>query len=351
MRAFQIDGPGVVTEISAPVPEIAEDEALIRIIYSGICATDMEILGGEMALIRDGSIRYPVRFGHEYSGVIEKVGSAVTKFKPGDHVLSDSGIACGKCPACARGNYQGCKDARSVGTVHCWDGSFAEYMHVPERHLYRLPDDLDMMEAALIEPSGIALEGLKRGGNLEGKTVVVVGTGTIGMTAVAMARHYKPAKVILVGRTDGKLEIGRKLGADVTINARREDVVEAVQRETNGLGAEMVLETSGNLDAVNQCVLSACYGGTVSFIGFYESGIDAFPIDVVVSRKITVGGVMGDYGTPAQVIRILEKDKIDLKPIISHVITMDELPGVMMNPGRLQGDRIKVMVRIAEDYT
>ena len=126
MRAFQIDGPGVVSEISVPVPEIAEDEVLIRIAYSGICATDYEILGGEMALIREGKIRYPVRFGHEWSGTVEKVGGKVTKFKPGDHVLSDSGISCGKCPVCKEGRYFSCKNKRSVGTVNCWDGSFAE---------------------------------------------------------------------------------------------------------------------------------------------------------------------------------------------------------------------------------
>lgn len=349
MRAFQIEGPGIVKEISVPVPEIAEDEALIRIIYSGICATDMEILGGEMALVREGYIRYPVRFGHEYSAVVEKVGSAVKNLKVGDHVLSDPAVTCGKCEACKAGNYQGCKLAKSVGTVNCWDGSFAEYMHVPERHLHKLPDDLDMMEAALIEPSGIALEGLKLGGDLEGKNIVVVGTGAIGMTTVAMARHFKPKKIILVGRTDGKLAIGKELGADVVINSTKEDAVEAVMRET-GYGAEMVLETSGNLEAVNQCVRFSRYGGTVSFIGFYEGGVDAFPIDLLVSRKLRVGGVMGDYGTPSQVIRILEKEKINLKPIVSHVITMDELAEVMMNPGILKGDRIKIMVKVKQDY-
>ena len=349
MRAFHIEGPGAVKEICVPVPEIAEDEALIRIVYSGICATDYEILGGEMALIREGKIKYPVRFGHEYSAVVEKVGSKVKNFKVGDHVLSDSGIACGKCPACLEENYAGCKNSKSVGTVNCWDGSFAEYMHVPERHLFKLPPDMDMRNCALIEPSCIALEGLKRGGKLAGKHVLVIGTGAIGMTAVAMASHFKPAKVILAGRTDGKLEIGKKLGADITVNIRRENLEELILRETDGLGCDLVLETSGNMDAVNQCVRLCCYGGVASLIGFYEKPIDAFPIDVLVGKKVTVAGVMGNYGVPAEVIRILEEDKIDLTPIITHIISMDELPEAMMNPASLPGDRIKVLVKMGQE--
>jgi len=346
MRAFQIDGPGVVSEISVPVPEIAEDEVLIRIAYSGICATDYEILDGEMALIREGKIRYPVRFGHEWSGVIEKVGSMVKKFNVGDHVLSDSGISCGKCAACQEGRYSACRNKRSVGTVKCWDGSFAEYMHIPERNLYKLPDDMDMMNAALIEPTCIALSGLRRGGNLEGKTILIVGTGAIGMTAVAISRHYKPGKIILAGRTDSKLEIGKKLGADAAINVRNEDLVEAVLRETDGQGADMVLETSGNPGAVNQCVLSTRYGGTASFIGFYENSVDAFPIDVLVSRKISIHGVMGDFGIPAEVIRIIDEEKIDLTPIITHLISMDELPKALLQPSEFEGNRIKIMVKV-----
>ena len=273
----------------------------------------------------------------------------MTKFKVGDRVLSDSGVTCGKCDACHEGRYVDCKNSRSVGTVNCWEGSFAEYMHVPERHLFKLPEDMDLMGCALIEPSCIALEGLKRGGKLEGKTVLVVGTGAIGMTAVAMASHFKPAKVILAGRTDSKLEIGRKLGANVTVNVRKEDLLEAVCRETDGYGCDLVLETSGNLDAVNQCVRSACYGGVASFIGFYESPINDFPIDILVSNKITVAGVMGNYGVPAEVIRILEEDGIDLKPIVSHVISMDELPEAMLHPEKLPGTRIKVLVKVSEE--
>ncbi|MBQ8507819.1 MAG: alcohol dehydrogenase catalytic domain-containing protein [Clostridia bacterium] len=346
MRALQMEGPGIVREVNVPIPEIADDEVLIRIAYSGICATDYEILSGEMGLVKEGKIKYPVRFGHEYSGTVVKAGSAVKNFKPGDHVIGDAIITCGKCPACLERRYEDCTTFNCVGTMYCWDGSFAEYMHLPERHLFKLPDSLSLMQCALIEPSCVALEGLKRGGDLKDKTVAIIGTGAIGMTAVAMASHFKPAKIILVGRTEGKLAIGRKLGAQVLVNARQEDALEAILRETGGQGADFVLETSGNLEMVNKCVRALRYGGAVAYIGFYDNPADGFPIDIVVSNKITVSGVMSGFGVPAEVIRILEEDKTDLTPIISHLITMDEAPEALLHPEKLPGDRIKIMVKI-----
>ena len=348
MRALQIEGPGIVKEIQEPIPEIAEDECLVRVLYSGICATDYEILGGEMTLIKEGKIRYPVRFGHEWVGVVEKVGPRVDKFKIGDHVLSDSGVTCGKCQACQEGRYADCLNSRSVGTVNCWPGSFAQYMHFPQRHLFKLPEDMDLMGAALIEPSCIALAGLRKAKALQGKTMVVVGTGAIGLTAVAMSRHFHPGKVILVGRTDSKLEIGRQLGADVVVNVTRENLQDRVSQETGGLGAEFVLETSGNPDTVCQCVNLVRYGGDAAFIGFYDRPAEKFPIDVVVSRELRVSGVMGNYGVPGEVIEILQRDKIDLRPIISHLISFDEVPDALMHPEKLGKGRIKVLAKIAE---
>ena len=348
MRAYQIQGPGVVQEVSVPVPEIKDDECLVRVVYSGICATDYEILGGEMTLVKEGKIRYPVRFGHEWSGVVEKVGSKVTEFKVGDHVLSDPGVTCGRCQACLEGRWADCQETKSVGTVNCWDGSFAEYMYFPQRHLFKLPPELDMMEASLIEPSCISLVGLKKAQSLKGKTVVIVGTGAIGMTGTAMARHFEPAKVILVGRTDAKLEIGKQLGADVTINVTRENLAQRIAEETDGLGAEFVLETSGNLQTVSQCVDLVRRGGDAVFIGFYDRPVDQFPIDAVVSRELRVSGVMGKFGLPAEVISILEKDKINLRPIITHVIDFDDVPMAMTNPGQLEGTRIKIVAKVSD---
>ena len=346
MRAFQIEAPGVVKEISVPVPEIAEDEVLFRIAYAGICATDYEILGGEMNLVKEGKIRYPVRFGHEYSGVVEKVGSKVTKYKPGDRVIGDALVTCGKCPACLEGRYGDCTQFRAVGTMYCWDGCFAEYMHMPERHLFHLPEGVSMKECALIEPSCVAYAGLKRGGDLKDKTIVIVGTGAIGMTAVALAKCFQPKKILLAGRTDSKLEIGRRLGATRLVNIRREELIEAVMQETDGKGADFIMETSGNLDMVNRSVRCAKYGGVVSYIGFYDRPAVDFPIDVVVSNKVTIAGIMSDSGAPEEVIALFAKYKMDMTPIISHIIGMDQLEEALIHPEKLPQPRIKVLVEI-----
>ena len=347
MRALEIASPNVVNELSVPIPEIGNDEVLIRVAYSGICATDYEILGGQMALIREGKIRYPVRFGHEWSGVVEKVGCDVTKFVPGDHVISDSGVACGTCEACQENHYAACPNVKSVGTVNCWDGSFAEYMHIPERHLYKLPESIPLKLAAIIEPSGIALEGVRKIRDIQDKTVLVIGTGAIGMTAVAFAKYAGASKVLLAGRTDEKLRVGEKLGADRVINITTENLSDIIMEETNGNGVYGTIETSGNIEAVSQCPDLTAFGGTVAYIGFYDEPARNFPIDTIVSREQTVCGVMGHFGSANYVIDALQSGKLDLMPIVTHEIPFSQAKQAMLCPESLEGIRIKILVNMA----
>lgn len=343
MRALEISGPNAVTELTIPIPEIEKDEALIRVAYSGICATDYEILSGEMSLVREGRIRYPVRIGHEWSGTIVKVGEAVTQFKIGDRVISDPGISCGKCEACRAGRYYECTHFRAVGTIDCWDGSFADYMKIPERHLHLLPGNISLKEAAIIEPSGIAYDAVQKMENVQGKIVLVIGTGAIGMAAAAFAKFRGAKTVILAGRTDAKLEIGRRMGADETVNIRNQDLMEYIMRATDGEGVDFTIETSGNREAVAQCPELTRMHGTVAYVGFYDRRIQDFPIDTVVSRELAVHGVMGHYGTPLKVIAAMQQG-IALTPMITHVIPFREAKRALLDPKSISGTRIKVLV-------
>ena len=347
MRALQITSPGRVDEVDVPIPTIKDDELLIRVAYSGICATDYEILGGEMALVKEGKIRYPVRFGHEWSGIVEKVGSKVMRFVPGDRVISDSGVTCGTCDACLKGDYAKCPDIKSIGTVNCWDGSFAEYIHIPERHLYKLPDSISLNEAALIEPSCISMVAISKMPDIAGKIVLVIGTGAIGMTAVAFAKYSGASRVILSGRTDAKLDIGKSLGADRVVNITRENLADAVLAETNGYGVYGTIETSGNIDAVAQCPELTEERGVIAYVGFYDKKVSNYPVDTIVSREQTVSGVMGHFGTPQLVIDAMKTGKINLMPIVTHLIPFNQVKEAMLRPKSLEGTRIKILVDMA----
>ncbi len=347
MKAFRIDGPGQINLIETPTPSLKPDEALVRVAYAGICATDLAILSGDMSLIRNGSIRYPVRFGHEWSGVVEQVGSAVTQFKPGDRVISETAVACGVCEACKDKQWGKCSNTRSLGTINCWDGAFAEYMLMPERHLYHVPDNVSMKEAALVEPSCIALAGIKKLHIGPGKTVLVIGTGAIGLAAVALAKYFGADKVFLSGRKDGKLEIGRTMGADVCINTTRTSMEDIVRTETGGAGVDIIVETSGNIGLIPEVMRMAAVGAYVGLIGFYEKEVPSFPIDEIVMKSLNVCGVMGEFGLPGELLDILASGKMKLESLISHIIPFEQTALVMQHADEYTGTKIKILAEIA----
>jgi len=347
LKAFRIDAPGEVNLIDTPIPEMKPDETLVRVAYAGLCATDLAILSGDMSLIRNGSIRYPVRFGHEWSGVVEKVGSAVTEFKPGDRVISETAVTCGICEACKNRQWSKCENTRSLGTVNCWDGAFADYMVMPERHLYKLPDNISLQEGALIEPSCIALAGIKKLHIGPGKTVLVIGTGAIGLASVALAKYFGADTVILSGRKDGKLEVGRTMGADICINTTRESMEDMVAQLTNGKGADVIVETSGNIKLIPDVLRMAGNGAFIGLIGFYEREVPSFAIDEIVMKSLSVRGVMGEFELPGELLDILATGKMQLKPMISHVIPFEKTAEVMYHANDYVDTKIKILAEVA----
>ena len=138
MRTLVAIEPNRASYVDMDKPKAEKNMVLVKVSRAGICATDYAIYSGECSFVKDGSIKYPVRFGHEWSGVVEEVGCDVKSFKPGDLVISDSGVACGHCEACQKGDFADCQQAKSVGTINTWDGCFAEYMLMPDREIFIL---------------------------------------------------------------------------------------------------------------------------------------------------------------------------------------------------------------------
>ena len=344
MRAITVYGPRDARMEAVPKPLPVGDMLVIKVCRTGVCATDLSIFTGDSSFIRSGEIKYPCRFGHEYAGIVESVGPDVTAFKPGDRVYTENFVACGKCEACKRGDYMACGHIDSVGTVNCWDGCFAEYMHMPERHVYHLPDELTMDEGALIEPASIAYDAFRGVTLTESDTAVVYGTGAIGMISVWLAKYYGAGQVILVGRTDEKLEKSLELGADYVINNRKVDAVARIKELTDGKGASFFVETSGAGSALRDCILAARRYARISVLSFYERDLDGLPVDPLVLGCLSVVGGAGRYGNAPAVCEIMRKNPVKLTPCVSHHVPFSECLDVFENEEKYHSAKIKIMV-------
>jgi len=334
---------GVVEYIDIPKPEAKNDMVVAKVVNCGICATDISILRGDASFINDGSTSYPIRFGHEWSGIVESVGQDVKNFQPGDRVISDSGVSCGVCENCRKGNFRTCRNNRAVGTIRTWPGAFAEYVSFPERHLHHIPDGISFEGAAIIEPGAIAVSGIKRLDLQLDATVLVIGTGAIGLTAVAFAKYLGAKKVILAGRTERKLHIGKKMGADYVVNTKNESLKEFIDRECQG-GVYNILECSGNIKVMNDCIDVLGREGSLVLAGFFEEKYTDFNVDAFILKHGHMHAAMGGYKYTQIAIEGVGNG-VDLTPVITKRILFEDADCVMMGMANSStNSEIKVMV-------
>ena len=343
MKALIVRRPGELIFEDVPVPDLKDNELLIKVVRAGICGTDIAIYTGSSSFVRDGLISYPVRFGHEWSGTVESAGRAVTSFKKGDRVISDNSVSCGLCRACAAGRYGDCQSSRAVGTVNCWDGCFAEYIVMPEHHIYKFGDSVSFDMAALAEPLSVANDGFRSVNLTQESTAVIIGTGPIGFAAAALAKYYKAGKIIMIGRSDYKLSAASAAGATDIINNTRTDAVRQVKALSGGRGADFVVEASGSEAALNDAIDMTAPRGLISAIGFYEKNA-AIPIDRLVLNAINLQGANGSYGNLEAVKNIIESYDLKLEHIITHRVKFNDCMDFFLNEKLYHNQKIKSMV-------
>ena len=232
MKAIRFMDPGVIKYSEIPQPEIRDDEVLAQIAYAGFCATDIELLTGEMIHIKNGNTKYPIIPGHEWSGTVVAVGKNVRDFKVGDRVTSDVSLGCGECENCRQGHYNLCPNREVVGSYRNRQGVFAQYVAIPQRHLYHIPEGLSLEEAALAEPAATAMYAVTKAQIPAGAQVLVIGDGPIGQLAAQLANIAGASRVIMAGSWDEKLAIARECGIHETINYHNEDVIQRARELT-----------------------------------------------------------------------------------------------------------------------
>lgn len=320
MRALVIREPHKIEycEVEART-DLGPQDVLVRSVAVGICGTDLEILEG---LISSDFVTYPVVPGHEWSGTVEKVGSEVNHLQPGDRVISEGIVACGRCENCRQGKTNLCMNYDQIGFTR--NGGCAEWVVAPAKGIHKIPDNLSFEAAVLVEPGASVLRGIMETPIEPGMSVVVVGPGTLGLIAIKLFKAFGAGKIILIGRNDEKLEVGRSIGATHVINSSKEDVAELVNQWTDGKGAHIVMETAGSTQAVSTSFELCRKGGHVVLEGV--AGADAqlqISADIFILNDLTIHGIFSYTTTSwAKMLQMIDQCDIDLEPLIAYRYSM-----------------------------
>lgn len=305
----------------APMPEFGVSDVLVKVEACGICGSDVHGMDGST-----GRRRPPIIMGHEAAGVISEIGREVKDWKPGDRVTFDSTIYCGTCEFCRRGQVNLCNNRRVLG-VSCAEyrqhGAFAEYVAVPQRILYRIPDALPFEQAALLEPFTVAFHAVGRSPVTLNETAVVIGCGMIGLAIVQAARLSGFGRIIAVDMAAERLTQAKEMGATEVINSGSPHAITEVLRLTNGRGADRAFEAVGVGATVDFAVRSVRKGGAITLVGNVAANVE-MPLQAIVTRELKLHGTCASSGEYPACLEMMARGAIDAKPMLSLVASLAE---------------------------
>ena len=301
------------TEI--PTPQIGNDDLLVQVKAAAICGSDIHIYRwGEFASSR---ITTPLIFGHEYSGDVVKVGKNVVHFSVGDRVAAETHVPCGHCFQCTTGLQHICENMKILG-VHM-DGAFAEYAVLPAVCAWKLDPAISYDIGATMEPFGIGVHAMSKV-KPAGKKVVVHGSGPIGIYTQMVAKLSGAETVIATDISQERLDLAKRMGADIVLNAMQVDVVEEVKRITQGAGADIVVELTGNRKVANDAAGNLRRGGDLVLVGLFDGPVEINLVDNIIYKEAKIYGVTGrimwDTWWSAQ--SMLLSGQMDIAPVITH---------------------------------
>jgi alcohol dehydrogenase len=323
MKALVYCGPGLKAIEDRPKPQIqAPGDAIVKMVKTTICGTDLHILKGDVATCAPGRI-----LGHEGVGVVDSVGAGVTAFHPGDRVLISCISSCGKCEYCRRGMYSHC-------TTGGWilgneiDGTQAEYVRTPhaDTSLYPIPDGMD--EEALVMLSDILPTGFEcgvlNGKVAPGSTVAIIGSGPIGLAALLTAQFYSPAEIIMIDLDDNRLGLARQFGATRTINSADGKAAETVKSLTVGHGVDTAIEAVGMPATFLICEDVVAPGGVIANIGVHGTKVDLH-LERLWSQNVAITTRLVDTVTTPMLLKTVLAKKIDPTRLITHRFRLDQI--------------------------
>ncbi|MFA6087296.1 zinc-dependent alcohol dehydrogenase family protein [Mucilaginibacter sp.] len=323
MKALVYHGEHNITlsDVSKPQIEKATD-AIVRIVHTTICGTDLGILKGKNPEVTKGRI-----LGHEGVGIIEETGSGVSQFKKGDKVIISCITACGSCIYCKKQMYAHCKDGGWI-LGHLIDGTQAEYVRIPyaDNSLYKIPETVDDETAIMLSdilPTGHEI-GVQYGNVKPGDTIAIVGAGPVGMAALLTAQFYSPANIVMMDTDENRLEFSKKLGATHTINSGTEDVVKFIKELTDGEGVDVAIEAVGLPETFDICQRIIRPGGHIANVGVHGRSVD-FQIQDLWIKNITLTTGLVNTNTVPMLLNAVASKRIAPNKLITHRFKLDQI--------------------------
>ncbi len=327
------------------IPQVKEDEVLVKLEYVGICGSDLHYY--ESGAIGDYVVKPPFVLGHEPGGTVVEVGRNVKHLKAGDRVALEPGKTCGHCEFCKTGRYNLCPDVVFFATPPV-DGVFQEYVAHEADLCFKLPDNVSTMEGALIEPLAVGFHAAMQGGARAGQTAVVMGAGCIGLVTMMALKAMGVTKVYTVDIMEKRLQKALELGADAVINAGQADAVEEVRKLTDGKGCDLVIETAGTQATTVQAIRMTKKGAVIVLVGYSKSGEMTLPMSLALDKELTFKTVFRYRHIYPMAIDAVAAGKVNLKGIVTDIFTLDEIQKAMDHSVNNKADIVKAVVRIGE---
>lgn len=347
MKAFRVNAPLKMDLEDIQLPEINDDEVLVRVKAAGICTTDIELYDGSMPYYKQGLSKMPITIGHEWSGIIAQTGKNVKGLEIGDLVVGDISIGCGKCSNCLKGMYHLCDDRTELGVIR-YDGCMAEYLKTEGKNIYKVPAGIKAEEAALVEPTATALYGVRKTHLDPGDRVAVFGDGSIGLLAAQIANCCGAGKVAVVARKEMHRDLVESLGL-ILINSSEGDLKEKIEEALRG-PVDVVFEATGNAAAYKSAISIIRPGGKLCAMSI--TGISEIPIDMdyIVTRDITIIGMLASPNSFAPALELIAAGKVNVAACISHRYPFEQtVEALDFVRGKTSRDRIKVVILHDQD--
>jgi L-iditol 2-dehydrogenase len=341
MKAAVMTGIGTIEMQTRPMPVPKDNEVLVRIRHVGICGSDLHYY--EHGRIGGYVVNGPMILGHESAGEVAGFGSAVTGFSLGDRVAIEPGYTCGVCEFCRSGRYNLCPDVVFMATPP-YDGAFCEYVAYPAQVMFKLPDNVDTLSGALVEPLSVGFHAAAQGSATVGETAAVLGAGCIGLCTMMALRARGVAQVYMTDVLDKRLSMAMEMGADAAWDPTEADVVALINAQTGGRGVDMVLETAGSKAATQQTVDLVARGGRIVLVGMAPDATLPFDFGTLMGKEASIHTVFRYRNLYPVAIRAIASGQVDVAQIVTDIFPFEKTADAMRHASENKKDLIKTVI-------